>query len=388
MVLKIKRFQLTFYNQNQNQMKTTMRSLKKKPPLLFLLLGLGLSALVAFRPTAPPSPVNATTLSYDVTYQHHYLLPAGEAAPSDPLTLSELQPFNLQWHIERSQVPGQAPITEITFVENSLMEPWMPALQKAVISPDGLQLYDADGQLVAEELHSTASQAMEAMLAATDALNQEMAFAPISGAAIQSAAQAGATVTALSGGALRIAKADRAIVYDPANYALERQVLQNGKIIEQVQQRYQPTAQGTVLPARRLERTTTYTRQGLCVERILKIDYSNYRIDGMAVVPAPIQGLPGTSLPAEQIADINAANITIYPNPVIDQLQLQLPPIFEMNAPIHAEIIDLTGTTLLRKKLTPKGLQANLQIGHLPSGVYLFKVQQKDYCKVSKFIKE
>lgn len=85
--------------------------------------------------------------------------------------------------------------------------------------------------------------------------------------------------------------------------------------------------------------------------------------------------------------EVLAIPLEIFPNPVIDQLQVKIP---ESLSSINSiEVTDLYGRMLYREKLENNQRQLNLNTSDYSPGVYLIHVHIGDNQRVvSKFIKQ
>ncbi len=78
----------------------------------------------------------------------------------------------------------------------------------------------------------------------------------------------------------------------------------------------------------------------------------------------------------------NEVSLEVFPNPVDDVLNVMFS---EQGFLYSLEVYDLTGRLLLEKEETVNSFQLN--IGHLPEGVYLIKAKHSDKTEIVKFIK-
>jgi hypothetical protein len=80
-------------------------------------------------------------------------------------------------------------------------------------------------------------------------------------------------------------------------------------------------------------------------------------------------------------------NLTLYPNPVIDQLQMSYESLKEGN--VQAEIIDFQGRVLHRQNISCQegSNQAIIPVTQLQSGLYLFRLQNGNIVETIKLIK-
>lgn len=366
-------------------MKTKKRSFLKPPVILGVFSVFFSTLLLAFSPGPLATPPSATTISYDVLLENYYLLPDGLNPGSLSATeLLKLQQSKLSFHVNRTMQAGFGANTEITFGANSMLESWMPPIHKAVINQNGLFAYDGNGQLITEEAHSPEAQAIIQLLANTDfaLTGHGPSFDPVTSSAINSMMSAGATVTSESNGAVLVVNGDRAMRYDPVNYTIERKQFANGALLAQVRNEYLPVAGGSyTILKKSLERIPTQTKSGFCVDNIKAVSYSNYRINGRDPLLRPAVGAPGQS-------SLESEKITLYPNPVKDQLQVVLPTGFADDQPTQLLILDLTGSIVMKLQRHTKSLTTRLNIENLPAGVYFLKAKQEGHEKVRQFIKE
>ena len=87
------------------------------------------------------------------------------------------------------------------------------------------------------------------------------------------------------------------------------------------------------------------------------------------------------------IAKKERSNLTLYPNPVIDQLQMSYEALQEGS--VQAEIIDFQGRILHRQAIScQEGTnQATIPVAQLQRGLYLFRLQNGNNVETIKFIK-
>jgi len=81
------------------------------------------------------------------------------------------------------------------------------------------------------------------------------------------------------------------------------------------------------------------------------------------------------------------SKLTLYPNPVIDQLQISYETFKEGS--VQAEIIDFQGRILYRQTSScQEGInQATISVSQLQKGLYLFRLQNGNNVETIKFIK-
>ena len=81
----------------------------------------------------------------------------------------------------------------------------------------------------------------------------------------------------------------------------------------------------------------------------------------------------------------NAIQINIYPNPVIDQVWVEVG--HSGNDPVHVSIHDILGKSLIERNLILNGTKTeSLDVSKLANGIYLFKVIQAENSLTKKII--
>src|SRR5690606_9085071 len=86
---------------------------------------------------------------------------------------------------------------------------------------------------------------------------------------------------------------------------------------------------------------------------------------------------------ALSVQEMDAETMKIYPNPVQDELYLQLPTEFVFS---DAMIFDITGTLILSKTISTSAETVNLSV--LQSGMYILRLHSEDGAETFKFIKQ
>ena len=75
----------------------------------------------------------------------------------------------------------------------------------------------------------------------------------------------------------------------------------------------------------------------------------------------------------------------IYPNPAASQLTLQYSPLKTTG---HATVYNVLGEAVQQLTLLPNTIRQQLSIAHLPSGIYLLKVEADGKSGVKRFVRE
>ena len=91
--------------------------------------------------------------------------------------------------------------------------------------------------------------------------------------------------------------------------------------------------------------------------------------------------------PISPIVKKERSNLTLYPNPVIDQLQMSYETLKEGS--VQVEIIDFQGRILHRQSISSQEgtNQATIPVTQLKKGLYLFRLQNGNNVETIKFIK-
>jgi len=87
-----------------------------------------------------------------------------------------------------------------------------------------------------------------------------------------------------------------------------------------------------------------------------------------------------------RLADIEQANVVIYPNPTVHELRITIPSEWQ-NKTIAYNVYNTNGT-LVRQKITSNaGQTETLQVADLPAGIYIIKTANGNQATIQKFIK-
>jgi surface protein len=85
------------------------------------------------------------------------------------------------------------------------------------------------------------------------------------------------------------------------------------------------------------------------------------------------------------VQDNNLIRLSIYPNPVSQVLNLQIP---NINESINVEVYNLLGQNVMSEQVRLNNNQTQLNVAHLKSGVYLVRIDYNGKTFTKKFIKE
>ena len=82
-----------------------------------------------------------------------------------------------------------------------------------------------------------------------------------------------------------------------------------------------------------------------------------------------------------------SSNLTLYPNPVIDQLQISYEMVKAGN--VQVAIIDIQGKVLHQQTINSQNgtNHAIISVSHLPEGLYVCRLQKGGKLETIKFIK-
>lgn len=90
----------------------------------------------------------------------------------------------------------------------------------------------------------------------------------------------------------------------------------------------------------------------------------------------------------QSINNFEGSNFILYPNPVIDQIQIS----YELKKPgnMLIEITDLPGKVLYQKTVYNQIMKNHITISaeQLPMGIYICRIQNDDQVEIIKFLKK
>lgn len=126
----------------------------------------------------------------------------------------------------------------------------------------------------------------------------------------------------------------------------------------------------------------------ICNNINVTITYETDKTDcGCVCPPQSPQQENGVTSSVESIQNIDELEVKIYPNPVDNELNIELGPTVETGY-LHLSISDVNGRIAFEKEF--KGIQGTLQIPtkHLAPGVYMLNLKNSKENKSIRFIKE
>lgn len=87
----------------------------------------------------------------------------------------------------------------------------------------------------------------------------------------------------------------------------------------------------------------------------------------------------GSRLSASELTE--NGELSIYPNPVVEELNIELPKQFQEGAEL--KVFNVAGKLVIEEKI--KGSSYRLQVNGIPAGVYMLKLSSQDHSLTSKF---
>ena len=90
---------------------------------------------------------------------------------------------------------------------------------------------------------------------------------------------------------------------------------------------------------------------------------------------------------ASGLAELEGGNITLYPNPATDQLQLSYSA--GLNGNVQTDILDMSGKTVHSSAYAlSSGATQSIDVSALKPGVYHIRIRLNDTQKVMRFVKK
>lgn len=241
-----------------------------KPLLLFAIL---LLANAAVAQTAPIS------VSFVQTVSTNYEISPADRDRFKPVEIAGLKPEREVRRITISSNAGQDVSTTIEVLSPTAKEPWMkPAPSKVVIDKTGVRMYDAAQKLLSFDALSASNAAdfqwIKSNLA-QNGLQPLPAFTPLTPGDLNRLQQSGFQTTMLENGAIQLRKGDTKIVYNNAAMSLTMTRFDGPSPIVEITTQYK-LQNGQTVPASKVERYFENTASGLCYQRVVSTEYSNY----------------------------------------------------------------------------------------------------------------
>lgn len=187
---------------------------------------------------------------------------------------------------------------------------------------------------------------------------------------------AGYVIQLLEGEAIKISNAEEEVLYEPQILQISTKKYEEGRLASERQLRY--TTVGGYGVAPEVEREIRYEIRpsGMCMEKILARRYSGYSIQ-----------LTERSNPAGPACNKkDVTRLTVWPNPVADAMFVQLPD--NILAGGAARILNAAGVLVLERSGIQPGATLNLQLRHLPPGVYHLQAELQSGLLTQKIIKQ
>ncbi|MBL7775714.1 MAG: hypothetical protein JNK89_06900 [Saprospiraceae bacterium] len=227
--------------------------------------------------------LNGQNIRYAVSYNES-VVRFVQAAPAVFAQLSDLEKEDFKVINEERQVQttiddnGDVTTTVIITSTNEY-EPWMTPAARIVTDKNGTSVFDASGNLLMSSLETPEStagyQAIKSSASSFTGFGQQ-GFPTLTNQQKQALQQAGATVTTLASGAVKIVKGATEMIYDAAGKQFNTSMMEGGRPRFQQVSQY-ATIEGRTMPVLKSETAYETLPSGLCIERVVTTTYSNYQ---------------------------------------------------------------------------------------------------------------
>ncbi len=368
-----------------------MRKYKKKLSLAYTSF-LGFCVLALGMMSFYPSNSNAgkkkykTKISYDLkTITEHAIVEEGQEKHLTQIDLVEMRREEEIRHVEKYIDNNDDMVTEITHTKPSnLLEPWMPKIAKTVIDKEGVRQYDAKGKLlnflpVGQKLKARNKKVKQSGRANFGKLQE---FRKPLKSDLDILRQQGLNVEELSNGKLKFEGMDNHITFDDTEKSIEKIWFKNGKFKESEKEFFHNVGNGKVIPKRTIHKATKRSHKGTNLEKHTHKIYSNYSINDEIVAILSQDEKEGIKRVIPETTE-DIIELKLFPNPVENILNVELP---YSEKKTTLSIIDIQGQMLDSKEVT-KRTKTSFNTAHLPTGIYILKIETSDKVKAKRFVK-
>ena len=176
-----------------------------------------------------------------------------------------------------------------------------------------------------------------------------------------------------SNNSLHIKNANNELVLNVENLYISKIYYdENNNEDYRVENTYKINLENNLIPNEAVEVYKNKTSNNINYDKIEFVSYSNYKM-----------------FKNELIDPIKEPNINLYPNPVIDELNIKLSSSKFLNSDkLNIEITDVEGKIILNKQLINVSDFVKLNVDHLESGIYLIQLTNDVSIEKIRFIKK
>ena len=122
------------------------------------------TAFFAFKPVKVEV-LTGNEVEYDLVVQTNYVLPEGvDITTLAPLDASRLRQKSKSYHVKKEVGLNGKPISTISKITDTQLEPWMPAISKIEYDETGSRIYGASGNLINQRTYSNRELAIQEIL--------------------------------------------------------------------------------------------------------------------------------------------------------------------------------------------------------------------------------
>ncbi len=377
-------------------MKTKIK--KSRSAIVALAVVLTIGAFFAFTPVeeASPPPSNSK-VGYDLEVTTRYLLPDGTDVESlSNLDLNRLKEHTLRMHVEKELGNDGFVTTTVTQIEDSQKEPWMKNPGKIVYDPNGVRMYDSNGQLIQQRDYDPEElQSMEMELVDPNLFGKQALLKPLNSNQISQIQSQGVAVTVDSPVEVTFRNGPTEVIQNAERLSLDRRFYENEEIKYRRQSKFLPTADGAhMIPHVNIQRTRETLPGGLCIEKMEIERFHNYKINGVSPTAYMAQGAEEETTTNGQTLATTKQNksegkevFRLYPNPAQNEVFVQLENLGKQGT-LQLQIINLLGKSVYEQQVSSEEQAVSINIEHLPTGTYFIQLKQGDAQWSRRFVKQ
>lgn len=185
----------------------------------------------------------------------------------------------------------------------------------------------------------------------------------------------GYTVQLLENDVIKVSDDMVELLYEPQTMRISTKNYENGLLMREHELRYVVAIGYGVVPETEREVRYEIRPSGICMEKVLSRRYSNYSIELAERSQPDNPGRSGIS-----------PRLSVWPNPVVDALLVQLPDDAIPGGTVR--IVNMAGAALAQRSGVQPGAPVNFMVHHLPPGVYYLQAECRSGMQTRKFVKQ